>query len=257
MIDPTRRDGRPWRIGHKGAAALAPENTIASLEAALDVGVDAVEVDVLALRDGTLVLAHSNDLAEITHGAAVGRATDETLAELRAFAPALPTMDDACAFLVERDVAVQIDLKWIGYEAGVVETLRRHGLVERALVSSFHAASLRAVAALEPRLPLGLTYPLDRRGLSRRRVLAPAVLLGLLALRRALPYRIGAMLAAAGATVATLHYLVVTPAVVRACHRRDAAVWTWTVDDARTMSRLARAGVDGVITNDPRLFGVL
>lgn len=254
MIDPRRRDGRPWRVGHKGAAALAPENTIASLDAALAAGVDAVEVDVLALRDGTLVLAHSDDLAEISHGAVTGRAETETLAELRAVAPALPTLDEACAFLAARNVAVQIDLKWLGYESAVVDVLRRHGLVERALVSSFFADSLRAVAAVEPGLRLGLTYPFDRRGLSRRRALAPAVLLAVLALRRALPYRIGAMLAAARATVATLHHLVVTPAVIRACHRREAAVWTWTVDDARVISRLARAGVDGVITNDPRLF---
>jgi glycerophosphoryl diester phosphodiesterase len=254
MIDARRRDGRPWRIGHKGAAALAPENTLASIEAALETGVDAVEVDVLSLGDGTLVLAHSDDLAEITHGAAFGRAAGETLAELRAVAPALPTLDEACSYLAQRDVAVQIDLKWVGYESAVVDSLRRHGLVDRTLVSSFYAASLREVAGIEPGLRLGLTYPFDRRGLSRRRVLAPGVLLALLALRRALPYRIGGLLAAAGASVATLHHFVVTPAVIRACHRRGAAVWAWTVDDARAISRLAKAGVDGVITNDPRLF---
>jgi glycerophosphoryl diester phosphodiesterase len=83
---------------------------------------------------------------------------------------------------------------------------------------------------------------------------SPAVLLALLALRRALPYRIGGLLATAGASVATLHHLVVTPSVIRACHRRGAAVWAWTVDDPRAISWLANAGVDGVITNDPRLF---
>jgi glycerophosphoryl diester phosphodiesterase len=253
-MDARRRDGGPWRVGHKGAAALAPENTLASIEAALAAGVDAVEVDVLSLRDGTLVLAHSDDLAEISHGAATGRAGAETLAALRAVAPALPTLDEACVFLAEREAALQIDLKWVGYERGVVDTLRKHGLVERTLVSSFFAASLREVGRIEPGLRLGLTYPFDRRGLSRRRVLAPAVLLALVALRRALPYRIGGLLGAAGASVATLHHLVVTPAVIRACHERGAAVWAWTVDDPRAISRLANAGVDGVITNDPRLF---
>lgn len=169
-------------------------------------------------------------------------------------APALPTLDEVCAFLARQDVALQLDLKWVGYERAVVDSLRRHGLVDRALVSSFFAASLREVARAEPGLRLGLTYPFDRRGLSRRRVLAPAVLLALLALRRALPYRIGGLLGAAGATVAMLHQFVVTPAVIRACHDRGAAVWAWTVDDARAISRLANAGVDGVITNDPRLF---
>jgi len=232
-MNPLSRDGRPWRVGHRGAAALAPENTLPSIEAALAAGVDAVEIDVLALPDGKLVLAHSDD-------------------ELSA--PELPTFDAACELVAARDVALQVDVKWLGYEAAVVAALRRHGLVERTLVSSFFAASLREVARIEPALHLGLTYPFDRRGLSRRRPLAPALLLALLALRRALPYRIGGLLAAAGAGVATLHYLVVTPTVIRACHRRGAAVWAWTVDDARTISKLAAAGVDGVITNDPRLF---
>ena len=59
MIDVRRRDGRPWRIGHRGAAALAPENTLPALERAIAAGVDVIEFDVLALADGALVLAHS------------------------------------------------------------------------------------------------------------------------------------------------------------------------------------------------------
>ena len=51
------------RVGHRGAAALAPENTLRSFEAALALGVDAIEFDVLALADGPLVLGHS--LAEL------------------------------------------------------------------------------------------------------------------------------------------------------------------------------------------------
>ena len=56
------------RVGHRGAAALAPENTLRSFEAALACGVDAIEFDVLDLVGGPLVLAHSNDLAEVSHG---------------------------------------------------------------------------------------------------------------------------------------------------------------------------------------------
>ena len=62
-------DGRPLVIGHRGAAALAPANTIASFERALDAGVDAIEFDVGVLDDGTLVLAHSDDLHDVTAGA--------------------------------------------------------------------------------------------------------------------------------------------------------------------------------------------
>jgi glycerophosphoryl diester phosphodiesterase len=242
------------RIGHKGAAALAPENTLRSIERALEVGVDMVEVDVLALADGTLVLAHSDDLLEVTHGAARGRVTGESLAELRTLAPELPTLDEALAFVAPTEAAVQLDVKAPGYEERLVEAVRRHGLVRRTLVSSCYPEVLHAVAAAEPELRRGLTYPFDRRGVSSRRFLRPVVRAGLLALRAALPRRIGALLARADARVAVLHYGVVSPAVVRRCHDYGAQVLAWTVDDPRLCTRLERAGVDGIITNDPRMF---
>ncbi|HSL63374.1 MAG TPA: glycerophosphodiester phosphodiesterase [Gaiellaceae bacterium] len=254
MIEVRRRGGRPWRIGHKGAAALAPENTLASLERAVAEGVDAIEFDVLALTDGTLVLAHSDDLRELTHGAVAGRVGGRGLAELRELSPELPTFEEALAYLDGTDVGLQVDLKWHGYEREAVEALRRHGLVGRTLVSSFHARSLREVGRLEPGLRRGLTYPYDRFRLSKRRLLAPATVSALLAIRAALPRRIGGMLERTGATVATLHYLVATRAAIRRCHALGAAVWVWTVDDPRAMRRLAAAGVDGVISNDPALL---
>jgi glycerophosphoryl diester phosphodiesterase len=257
LIPVLRADGRPWRVGHKGAAALAPENTLAALEQALEHDVDIVEFDVLDLADGSLVLAHSDDLYEVSHGRARGQVRSKSLGELRGVAPRMPTLDEALAFIAERaeGIGIQIDLKWVDYEEAVVRALQRHGLVERTLVSSFFAQSLRAVGRLEPGLRLGLSYPLDRRGLSRHRPLAPVVLAALLAMRQVLPRRIGPWLERAGATVAVLHFLVITDAVVDRCHRRDAAVFAWTVDDAKTVLRLEKAGVDGIITNDPRIFG--
>ena len=254
MIEALRPPHGPLRIGHKGAAALAPENTLASLERAVEEGVDVIEFDVLALADRTLVLAHSDDLAELTHGTAAGRVGERGLSELRELAPQLPTLDEALAFLSETDVGLHVDLKWHGYERGVVEALQRHGVVDRALASSFFVPSLLEVGRIEPRIRRGLTYPLDRYGLSQRRVLAPAVVSALLAMRAALPRRIGRMLERAGASVATLHYLVATRAVIRRSHAHGAAVWAWTVDDPRAVRRLADAGVDGVISNDPRVL---
>ena len=256
MIAVRRADGRPLRIGHRGAAALAPENTLRGFERAIAEGVDVVEFDVLALADGTLALAHSDDLAEVTHGAAAGRVGRATLADLRRVAPELPTLDEALAFLAERarGVGLHVDLKRAGDEDAVVAALRRHDVVARTLVSSFFPRSLRAVGALEPALRLSLSYPLDRHGVSRWRPLAPALLGAAIAMRQALPRRIGPLLDAAGATVATLHYLVVSRAVVERCHARGAAVFVWTVDDRRLLRRLVAAGADGIITNDPRIF---
>ena len=83
MISLERRDGQPLVIGHRGAAALAPENTLASFRAARAVGVDLIEFDVLSLRDGELVIAHSDDLHEVSHGAAPGTIGSLVLADLR------------------------------------------------------------------------------------------------------------------------------------------------------------------------------
>ena len=250
-----RGDGPLIRVGHRGAAALAPENTLRSFDAALAHGVDAIEFDVLDLHHGPLVLAHSNDLAEVSHGAATGTVRDRSLAELRGVAPDLPTLDEALAFLAARpEVTLHVDLKLRRRLDEVVDALRRHGVAARAVVSSFHLESLRALAAAAPDLPLGFTYPEDRYGASRRPVLAPALRLGAATLRRALALRLPAMLARSGARLLMLHHAVVSAAAVDRAHRLDAAVWAWTVDVPREVERLDALGVDAVITNDPRVF---
>jgi glycerophosphoryl diester phosphodiesterase len=226
-----RRGGRPLLIGHKGAAALEPENTLSSLARAVELGCDLVEFDVLPL-DGRLVLGHS----------------PEELADEPA------SLDDALALLAENGVGAQVDLKWHGYEAETVDAIARHGLVDRALVSTCHARSLRAIAALEPRVTRGITYPYDRGGVSQRPALAPLTRVALVSLRALLPLRIGALLRGADASAAVLHHSVVSRAAVAKAHARGAAVLAWTVDDVPALDRVLAAGVDGVITNDPGLI---
>jgi len=226
-----RAAGRPLLIGHKGAAALAPENTLASLERAVALGCDLVEFDVLAL-DGELVLAHSPS-----------EVPDERA-----------SLDDALELLAATGVGIQLDLKWHGYEAAAVEAIRRHGVLERTLVSTCHARSLRLLASLEPGLARGITYPFDRRGISQRRALAPVTAAALATLRRLLPARIHRLLERARASAAVLHHAVVSPSAVARAHGRGAAVLAWTVDDGRDLARVLSAGVDGVITNDPHIL---
>ena len=95
MISLERRNGLPLRIGHRGAAALAPENTLQSFRTALAAGVDLIEFDLLQLRDGNVVVAHSNDLHEVSHGVASGTVRNWTLEKLREVCPELPTLDEA------------------------------------------------------------------------------------------------------------------------------------------------------------------
>jgi len=227
-----RANGRLIRVGHRGAARLAPENTLRSFEAALEHGVDAIEFDVLDAGPGPLVLGHS-------------------LAEL---GPEPATLDEALDFFDGRDVALHVDLKLTTRLEELAAALDRHGVSDRVVVSSFHLPSLQAVAAHAPQLPIGLTYPEDRYGVSKRRALKPAIRLGTLALRRAVVTRIPAMIARAGAHALMLQHAVVSPAAVARAHAAGAAVWAWTVDDEDELARLEAAGVDAVITNDPRIF---
>lgn len=228
-----RGDGRVLRIGHRGAKALAPENTLEGFRTAVAVGVDLVEFDALALPDGTLVVAH----------------------DPRRVRPDSPPLEAALAYFAgTAEVGLHLDLKSAGHEPTLVEALRRHDLLDRTLVTSPLLTPLAALHRLEPSLRLGVGYPHDRFGLSGRRVLAPAALAAVVSLRLALPLRLPALLRRTGACVASLHHLVVTRAAVARAHEEGAAVIAWTVNDAPRLRALVRAGVDGIVTDDPRLF---
>jgi glycerophosphoryl diester phosphodiesterase len=231
-----RREGRVLRIGHRGAPALAPENTIPALAAALDHGVDLVEVDLIE-RGGSLWIAHS--LEQIT--------------------PETPGLDEALVFFSENapnEVGLILDLKSGGIEAEVVEALRRHGLLERAVAASFHAGALRNLKELEPGLTTGFSYPLDRARIAKTPLFQPFIRAALAVLRPTLPPRIGRLLARAQADATILNHALVSSRLVERCHARGVAVLAWTVEDEESLRRVVAAGVDGVIVNDPRLFDV-
>jgi glycerophosphoryl diester phosphodiesterase len=257
VIDLRRRDdGLPLRIGHRGAAALAPENTLRSFRAALGVGVDVIEFDLLDLPRGPLVLAHSDRLDEVSHGLATGSVRSRSLEELRDVAPELPTLDEALEFFAVEapQVGIHVDLKLRGRFDELASALDRYGVAGRTVVSAYEVASLRAVARHTPSVRIGFTYPEDRFEISRRQHLWPVVGLGLSALRASLPLRLARLVRRAGATVVMLQHRLVTADAVARAHAIGAPVLAWTVDDRADLSRVVEAGADGVITNDPRIF---
>lgn len=231
MIDLSRRNGRMLRIGHRGAAALAPENSLESIALAVELGCDLVEFDVHQV-DGALLVAHDEPLE----------------------AGALPTLDDVLAYLAGTDAGVHLDLKSTGAETAVAAALGGHGLVGRTLVSSSRRGTLRRLHAVEPALRLGRTYPQDRTGLTKRPVFHPPARAIVRGLRLALPRWIDRLLAGSSATAAVLYWEVISEPVVGRCHALGAPVLAWTVDDPEVLHWLERAGVDGVVTNDPRIF---
>ena len=256
MISLERRDGRPLRIGHRGAAALAPENTLRSFRAAIEADVDLIEFDVLDLRGGELVIAHSNDLEEVSHGTAKGTVRDRSLESLWEICPEVLTLEEALVFFRDEagDTGLHLDLKVRGAEAGVVKALRRLDLQERSFVSSFHFRTVRRLAKLEPRLRAGITVPRDVFGITEGGRGAPIARAGLGLLRRVTPLAAPLALSASHATALVLHHSLIGKTAVRRAHERGAAVVAWTVDDPDDLSRVEEAGVDAVVTNDPRIF---
>jgi glycerophosphoryl diester phosphodiesterase len=227
LVNLRRGDGVPLVIGHRGAAAIAPENTLEALQVAVDAGAQLVEFDI----GPDLRLSHS----------------DRELPE------AAVSLDLALEFLREHSLGVHLDLKQPGYEHAVVETLRRHGMEERALVSTTFAVTSRRLAALAPNLPRAIGYPRDRYGVARFRWPHRLTSLGATALRQAMPLRVPLLLRAAGADVLSLHHSLCSRAAVRAAHARGAAVLGWTANDPATVRRLSDVGVDAIVSDDPRM----
>ncbi len=223
------------RVGHKGADHVAPGNTIASFDAALEHGVDMIEFDVLRTRDRRLVLAHDYEDA--------GSRTCVTLEEgLDHFA------GEAYA-----GIELDLDMKLPGYEREVTEGLRDRGLTGRSLVSTMYPESLDRLGELAPGLRRGWSVPRVRRDYMRSPLALPAYAVARI-WRARLPGQAAARIRAGGCEAVMAHQILVSGRLVRDVHGAGGQVYVWTVDSARRIEALEALGVDGVITNDPRLF---
>ena len=220
-----RADGPPLVIGHRGAAAVAPENTLAALQAAVDAGADLVEFDI----GPDLRLGHSAQELPTEH----------------------VSLDTALEFLRGHRLGIHVDVKLPGYELAVVDAIRRHGMEDRGVVSTAFAVTSRRLSRLAPALPRAIGYPRDRYVVSRLRWPAGVSRAGAAALRQAMPVRIPLLLRVARANVLSLHHTLCSRAAVRAAHALGAPVLGWTANDPQTVLRLAEAGVDAIVSDDP------
>jgi glycerophosphoryl diester phosphodiesterase len=227
------------RIGHKGADAVRAGNTIESFEAASELGVDMIELDVLRMRDGTLVIAHDYLDAD--------RRQTLSLAE---------GLDAFTRSPLDR-IELDCDLKLPGGEEHLVRALRERGLLERAMVSTMEIPSLHRLRQTEPELRLGWTYPKVTRDWNRTRWARPAVAGGLLLMRRRLPRIAARALPALGVQAIWAYWPLVTRRLVEVAESAGVELIAWTVDDPDRMRTLRGLGVQGICTNDPRLFATL
>jgi glycerophosphoryl diester phosphodiesterase len=217
-------------IGHRGASAAHPENTLAAFQGAIDQGADGVELDVRRTADGALALCHDEVLPD-------GRAVVEVQqAELPPAVPVLAQALDVCRPLA----VVNVEIKnWPAdgdfdpgeqLAADVVALLEaRDELADgRILVSSFHLPTIDRVRGLAPGLATGWLLWLAED-------LGPLV----------------DQAAAAGHVAVHPHHAFVDAALVDRAHDAGLALNTWTCDDPERIRWLADLGVDAVITNVP------
>jgi glycerophosphoryl diester phosphodiesterase len=235
-------------VGHTGADAVVAGNTIESFRAAVEAGVDTIELDVLWLRDShlpveeraPLVVAHDWEDAE-------GRTPLQLTEALDAFLEA--PLDK---------VEIDLDIKLPGREEEIVDALRERGLIDRAMVSTMQLYSLGRILDLEPKLRRGWTYPdvTDKAWVAKTWA-KPLLPFLLQILRFRLPGLAAEKLPKFNVAAMWVYHPLVSPRLARICKLAEVELIAWTVDDLGRMRKLLDAGVSGLCSNDPRLFAEL
>lgn len=221
-------------IGHRGASADAPENTLYAFNLALEQNADGVELDVQWSRDGQLVVFHDWTVERLTEG--TGSVNELTLAELQALtlpkAQHIPTLDEVFeAFGPRLLYNVEIKAKGrgnTGIETAVADRIQAHHLESRVIVSSFSVAAVRrARQALPHATPVALLWYKPREN-----------------------YRHLALSAQADHPYDPM----VNTTYMNWAKKRGLKVNVWTVDDPQRAQELIALGVDGIITNKPQFL---
>lgn len=227
------------RIGHGGASALAPGNTLASFDAAREVGVDMIEFDVRGWR-GELVLAHT-----ALHARRGGSAT----------------LSQALAHLSGRrfvDIGLNVDVKHVGCERALLEALQDARLLHRSLISSQVPAVLLRVRALEPTARVGVSVGgrLARFGRRLHDWREWGDGRGGRDSRDAGGWRAHVLAGLASGRWEALmaHHRLIDPGLLDEVVSRQGRLYAWTVNERSAIERLRALGVHGIATADPRLF---
>jgi glycerophosphoryl diester phosphodiesterase len=232
-----RQTERPLVIAHRGASADAVENTLAAFRLAREEGADGVELDVMRCATGEVIVFHDDDLERLGKRAGLVRALP--LAALREVdlggGERIPLLDEVLEelgpLLVNIELKSQSRLADDGLASSVAAIVARHETGARAVVSSFDPWLLARFRRRAPAVATGLLFAHDQ-SLPLRRAWSAALL-----------------------RPAALHpeALLIDARAVRAWHARGYAINVWTVDDAAELRLLAALGVDGLITNRPKL----
>jgi len=227
-------------IAHRGASGHAPENTMAAFERCIELGATAIETDVQMTSDGSLVLIHDESLARTAGSPKLVK--DVTLEELQRldagswFDPAfrgerVPTLRELLELVKPYSLLLNLELKngvvpYPGLEEAVVEEVRRFGMSDRVILSSFNHYSLVKCKRLAPEVRTGILY---MEGLYE-------------------PWDYASRI---GAEALHAYHYAVLPEWVAQAAERGIAYHPFTVNEPAEMRRLLAAGVSGIITDYP------
>lgn len=243
-MEKTLTPKRPLIIAHRGASSVAPENTLAAFEMALELGADGIELDVMLSADGKLAVIHDFSVDRTTNG--TGKVPQLSLAKLKTLdagfkkaaayqGERIPTLEEVFS-AVGGKLLINVELK--NYHApfdrlteAVVACVQEFGLLESVLLSSFNPFNLLKAQRLEPALKRGLLTVPGKKGRIMRGWPGRFFLYDALH-----PY-----------------FCDVDAEMVQGQHSYGRQVNVWTVNSPEEMQRLADLEVDMLITDDPAL----
>lgn len=232
-------------VGHGGAGDFYPGNSRESIEKAIELGVDRIEIDVLATGDGDLVLVHDHKIT-LDRGTRTPVRAMPTNAVRERFDSML-TLDEFFV-LVGPTMPLLIDLKQPGYESAIAHALR--GQERRnTWISTTHARSIRTLRRQLPWVEFGLSSGHMANAVNWP-VVGPYALIGIQMLIP-LPYVAVARLC--GASMLMVNHRACTPFLVRLAHRAGLRVDAWTVNRIAGLERIKAMGVDAITSNRPDL----
>jgi glycerophosphoryl diester phosphodiesterase len=217
------------RIGHRGARAYEPENTLTSFRKAIEIGVDAVELDVRKTKDNELVVIHDADVKRTTNGE--GLVSELTLAQIKSLSTErgekIPTLQEALDF-IDKKAKVLIELKETGVEEGVLSAVHDRDLGKNVIVVSFLEEALKRVRELDANIETGLIYAKHKNPI-----------------KAALEIKANYLVA--------FYRFTHTANVVKA-HENGLRVIVWTINNPQEVKEFIKKGVDGVASDKPDIL---
>jgi glycerophosphoryl diester phosphodiesterase len=217
------------RIGHRGARAYEPENTLSSFNKALEIGVDAVEFDVRKTKDDQLVVIHDADVKRTTNGK--GLVSELTLEEIKGFSAEkgekIPTLKEALDFL-DTKVKIVIELKETNVEEKVLKAVREKGLQKNVVIVSFIEKALRKIRELDEEVETGLIYVKHKNPVKAALELKASYLLPL--------------------------YSFTHTANVQKAHDNGLKIIVWTINKPEEVAEYQKKGVDGIASDKPDIL---